>query len=294
MKKKIVSLSILVIISVILLFTLSGCSGTTVTSAVQNQQQGQQTGISVSGEGIVKVTPNIATLNLGVTAQASTVVAAQSQVSTAMNQVISALTSDDVAQKDIKTQNYIIQQITTPVPYPVAVTPQIGNSSSGASSSGTIVTPTIPPITTTVAPPITTITPPIKIIPRLVTMYEVSNTVTVTIRTIDNTGSMIDAVVSAGGNLISMDSVNLSVDQPDQYYTQARQLAMTDAANKASQLAKSADLTLGKATYISESSSSLVFPPIFRAADVAASGTTPISPGETNIIIDVQVIYAIK
>ena len=35
-------------------------------------------------------------------------------------------------------------------------------------------------------------------------------------------------MVSAGGNLISIDSVNLSVDQSEQYYTQARQLAMTD------------------------------------------------------------------
>jgi uncharacterized protein len=270
------------------LVSLSGCNRTTAANAIQSQQQG----ISVSGEGKVEVTPDIATLNLGVTAQASTVVEAQSQVSTAMNQVISALTSNGVAQKDIKTQNYSIQQITTPVPYPVTVTPY--NSSSGASSSGTIVTPLTPPITTTIAPPITTITPPIKIIPRQVTMYEVSNTVTVTIRTIDNTGSIIDAVVTAGGNLIRINSVSLSVDQPDQYYTQARQLAMTDAANKASQLAKSAGVTLGKATYISESSSSLVFPPIFRAADVAASGTTPISPGETNITIDVQVMYAIK
>ena len=290
MKKKLELLFIPVIIAVILLVSLSGCNSTTEAKAAQNQQQG----ISVSGEGKVEVTPDIATLNLGVTAQASTVVEAQSQVSTAMNQVISALTSNGVAQKDIKTQNYSIQQITTPVPYPVTVTPQIDNSSSGASSSGTIVTPITPPITTTVAPPITTITPPIKIIPRQVTMYEVSNTVTVTIRTIDNTGSIIDAVVSAGGNLISIDGVNLSVDQPDQYYTQARQLAMNDAANKASQLAKSAGVTLGKATYISESSSSLVFPPIFRAADVAASGTTPISPGETNITIDVQVMYAIN
>ena len=111
MKKKIVLVFGLVIIAVIILVSLSGCSSATGINPVQNQQQG----ISVSGEGKVTVTPDIATLDIGVTAQASTVVAAQSQVSTAMNQVISALTSNGVAQKDIQTQNYTIQQITTPV-----------------------------------------------------------------------------------------------------------------------------------------------------------------------------------
>jgi uncharacterized protein YggE len=115
----------------------------------------------------------------------------------------------------------------------------------------------------------------------------------VTIRTIDNTGSIIDAVVSAGGNLISIDSVSLSVDQPDQYYTQARQLAMTDAQNKASQLAKLSGVVLGKATSILESSSTPVYPPIFRSAGVAAPSTS-ISPGEIDITIDVQAVYSIN
>ena len=271
---------------------LLGCS----TAAGANLAQTQQQGISVNGEGKVTVAPNIATLELGVTAQASTVVAAQSQVATAMNQIMSALTSNGVAQKDIKTQNYNIQQITTPVLPPVTVTPQTGNSSPGASSSGTIITPILPPTptTTTETPPITTIMPPITIIPRQVMMYEVTNTIIVTIRTIDDTGSIIDAAASAGGNLVRINSVSLSVDQPDQYYTEARQLAMNDAANKASQLAKLAGVTLGTATYISENSSSLIYPQVFSAANVAASPTTSINPGETDITIDVQVVYAIK
>jgi uncharacterized protein len=292
MEKKIMLVFVVAIIAGVLSLGLLGCS----TASGANLAQTQQQGISVSGEGKVTVTPNIATLDLGVTAQAATVVAAQSQVTTAMNQVISALTSNGVAQKDIKTQNYTIQQITTPVFPPVTVTPQTGNSSSGTSTSGTIITPILPPTptTTTKTPPITPIMPPITIIPRQVTMYEVTNTIIVTIRTIDNTGSIIDSAASAGGNLVRINSVSLSVDQPDQYYTQARQLAMDDASNKASQLAKLAGVTLGKATYISENSSSLIFPPIFNAAGVAVSGTTSISPGETSVTIDVQVVYAIK
>jgi hypothetical protein len=125
-------------------------------------------------------------------------------------------------------------------------------------------------------------------------MYQVSNTITVTVRTISNTGSIIDAVVAAGGNLVSIDDVNLSVDQPDQYYAQARQLAMTDAANEASQLAKSAGVTLGKVTSISENDSSLMFPQVFNTAAIAATPATAISPGQNNVTVNVQVIYAIK
>lgn len=65
-------------------------------------------------------------------------------------------------------------------------------------------------------------------------------------------------------------------------------------ANKASQLAKLAGVILGKATYISESSSPLVFPPIFAAANVASSSMTSINPGETDITIDVEAVYAIN
>jgi uncharacterized protein YggE len=312
MKKKIALVCGLIIIAALLLVSLPGC-GTTEVNEIQNQQLG----ISVSGQGIVTVTPDIATLDLGVTAEASTVVAAQSQVSTAIAQVMAALTSNGVAQKDIQTQNYTIQQINSIVPPPVTVTPY--NSSSGTSSSGTTttvippstttVTPdnsssgatssapaiivTSPTIITTITPPIVTMTPPIRIIPSQI-MYQVSNTITVTVRTISNTGTIIDAVVAAGGNLVNISSVTLSVNQPDQYYTQARQLAMTNAANEASQLAKSAGVTLGKAISISENDSSLVFPQIINSANLEAASPTSISPGQSNVTVNVQVIYAIK
>ena len=163
MKKKLALIFILIIIPTILLMSLSGCSRATEAKAAPSQQQG----ISVSGEGKVEVTPDIATLNLGVTAEAPTVAEAQAQVSTAMDQVMSALTSNGIAQKDIKTQNYTIQQVTTPVPPPVTVTPY--NSSSGTSSSGSSAGPIAPPITTLL---------PITTTPSQVISYQVRNTIT--------------------------------------------------------------------------------------------------------------------
>ncbi len=100
------------VIAAILLVSvlLVGCqaSGSTTFTANTNQQ----TGISVSGQGIVYVTPDIVNLQLGIQAQAATVADAQSQAATAMNNVLAALAANGVAKADIQTQNYSIQQTT--------------------------------------------------------------------------------------------------------------------------------------------------------------------------------------
>jgi len=99
------------VIAAILLVSvlLVGCqaSGSTATT-ISNQQ----TGISVSGQGIVYVTPDIVNLQLGIQAQAATVADAQSQAVAAMNNVLAALAANGVAKADIQTQNYSIQQTT--------------------------------------------------------------------------------------------------------------------------------------------------------------------------------------
>ena len=277
MKTKVVLALGLVVLIAVLAVALTGRNTTAGVAAGQqllaSSGANNQQGIWVSGEGKVTVTPNIAILNLGVSAQASTVADAQSQAVAAMNKVMSALTSNGVDQKDIQTQYFSIQQVTpliTPTPY---LPPETSN---GSSSGASPMMPIKPPIQPT-------------------TGYEVTNMVTVKIRAINNTGAIIDATVEAGGDLLSIDGVTFSVDQPDQYYTQARQLAMNDAKVKASQLAELAGVTLGKATYISESSSTpIVYPEAFSAQGATSSATTSVNPGQTDIVVDVQVAYAIQ
>lgn len=126
--------------------------------------------------------------------------------------------------------------------------------------------------------------------------YRVTNTVTAKIRDIEKTGTIIDAVALVGGDLTRVNNIYFSVEDPTTYHKEARDKAMADARNKAEQLASLAGVTLGKATYISEN---LYFPPtpIYRGpmieAAPAAPPTTPISPGETEITLSVQVTYAI-
>ena len=125
--------------------------------------------------------------------------------------------------------------------------------------------------------------------------YRVTNMVIAKIREIDKIGSIIDAVAAAGGDFTRIDSIGFSVDDPSAYYEEARQKAVADAEAKAKQLAELAGVRLGKPTYISESTH---LPPTIYRQDVyekvaGAPMETPISPGEMEISLTVQLAYAI-
>jgi uncharacterized protein len=225
--------------------------GTTLPQSINVALTGstsQQTGIWVSGTGEVTATPDIAILTLGVQAQESTVQAAQSEATVAMNAVMDALKANGVADKDIQTQWYNISPVTK---WDDKTNEQI------------------------------------------TTGYSVSNTVTAKIRDVSKAGIIIDAVAAAGGNLTRINGISFTVDNPTAYDSQAREKAMQDAAAKAQQLASLAGVTLGKVIYISESGSYIPQPIRLDASSGVGSASTPISPGELDITLTVQVGYAI-
>jgi len=123
--------------------------------------------------------------------------------------------------------------------------------------------------------------------------YRVTNIVLAKIREVDKAGIIIDAVAKAGGDLTRIQSISFSVDDPTPYYEEAQGKAMEDAKNKATQLATSAGIQLGKPTYISEGAAYV--PKYFaEVGGNEASSSTPISPGELKITVNVQVVYEIK
>ncbi len=127
--------------------------------------------------------------------------------------------------------------------------------------------------------------------------YLVNNTVTTKVRKIEDTGAIIDAVARAGGDYIVINSVSFTVDDPSAYYEEARALAMADARTKAEQLADLGKVRLGKPSYINETGA---YAPVVRdfyaegAMLAPAAAPTPISPGETEIRLSVQVVYSIE
>jgi uncharacterized protein YggE len=127
--------------------------------------------------------------------------------------------------------------------------------------------------------------------------YRVTNMVTVKVRRIDHTGAIIDAAAKAGGDYIRINSISFTVDDPTPYHKEAREKAMADAEAKARQLADLSGVKLGKPTYINESGGFILPPPVPYRAEVmapAAAPPTPISPGETEIRLSVQVVYSIQ
>jgi uncharacterized protein YggE len=125
--------------------------------------------------------------------------------------------------------------------------------------------------------------------------YRVSNTVTVKIRELAKTGTIIDDAVKAGGDFVRVSGITFTVEDSSPYTEEARIKAMQDASAKANQLASAAGVKVGAPTYINESGG---FTPIIHTGTVSKSAeaapTTSISPGEMEVRITVQVVYGIR
>ncbi len=235
---------------------LTGCAGSAAAqgtiSPAQVSQQPQ--GIWVTGTGELAVTPDIATLSLGIVAQEATVTEAQAKASNVMTKVMQALADSGIAAKDIQTGSFSINQRTRWDDLKQMET---------------------------------------------ITGYRVNNMVTVKIRETGEVGTIIDSVVLAGGDLMRINGISFSVEEPSKYYQDAREKAMTAAKTKAEELARLAGVTLGKPTYVAENAQyspsyggyanfSMSVPAAIPAPAIAP----PISTGETKITLNVQVAYS--
>jgi uncharacterized protein YggE len=90
------------------------------------------------------------------------------------------------------------------------------------------------------------------------------------------------------------------VEDPAQYYEEARKKAVEAAKEKADELAQLAGVTLGPATYIAENAQ---YTPTYGTGyanfseSIPAPAITvavPISAGETKITLSVQVAYSVQ
>lgn len=120
--------------------------------------------------------------------------------------------------------------------------------------------------------------------------FQVTNTVALTMRDIDAVGDVLQAALDAGAN--SVHGFTLTVDDPDPLREEARVKAVEDARQRAQVMADAAGVTLGAATSITEQS--VGNPTSQRDFDAAASdGGVPIEPGELELTVTVQVVFAI-
>jgi uncharacterized protein YggE len=127
------------------------------------------------------------------------------------------------------------------------------------------------------------------------TGYRVNNQVNVKIRNLDSAGAVIDAATAAGGDATVVNNVAFSIEDDAELLQMARTAAWQDAEAKARQLAQLAGVTLGSAVSITETITYNT-PPIYyqrEAAGAMDSVSTPIESGTQDVIVNIQVIFAI-
>ncbi len=124
--------------------------------------------------------------------------------------------------------------------------------------------------------------------------YRVTSVLSVTVRDLDRVGEVIDDAVDAVGDPVRVQGVTFSIESPAALQSGARAQAMADAKTKAEDLAKLAGVDLGRPITISESSAGGEPPVFFAAAEATTGIETPISPGQLEITVTVQVTYAIS
>lgn len=93
-------------IAVVLVFAVAALAGVGRPEAAKSASDDSQAGITVTGTGEVRQTPNRASLTFGVQTEGQTAAAAQAENSATMGRLIAALKAAGVDKKDLKTESF--------------------------------------------------------------------------------------------------------------------------------------------------------------------------------------------
>ena len=221
------------------------------------------TGIWVSGQGTITLEPDLAMLDFGVEVNAPSVSEANSQAAAAMDAIIEALKTRGVKDEDIQTSRF-------------SVSPRyryVEEETDGVRTGRDVLTG-----------------------------YRVRNNATVKLRDLDAIGEVIDQVVTAGGDVVRINRINFTLEDPKPKMTELREMAVADAKAKAEHLAELSDVKVGRLIYISEGASGpsfggfaggSVWPAAPAPAHLESLSAPSVSGGEVTLTLVVRVGFAI-
>ena len=264
----------------------AGVSGSVIQSA-----NGQPLGVMVSGRGEVSAAPDIAILNLGVESFASTVAAARSEADAAMASVMEALEAREVPDEDVQTRHFRIHPRYTS--REVTRCPEAQATSTGPAPAAT----PAPEPAMGIGMGMVVQEGCFTDRERVITGYEVGNSLTVKLRDLDTVGEIIDEVTDAGGDQIRFNGIDFSIDDPSSLEGQALTAAINKAIAKAGAVADTAGVELGSLVHISEGvSRDGIYPAAsFRMyAMEAADSAVLVSGGSIQVTASVQALFAIE
>jgi len=236
-----------------LLFAAALSAQTLVSPALADMSPTPGT-IDVQGIGEVVAKPDMAYITSGVVAQAATARDALDANTEAMNKLIDVLVNAGIEERDIQTSNFSVQ-------------PQYVYSDERDENGYTKA-------------------------PRI-TGYQVSNSLSVRVRDLENLGAVLDEAVSVGANTI--ENVTFGVDETGDLYAEARKRAVADAIAKANLYAVSAGVAVGRLLSISEQQN---FEPKYggapmRAMTEAVDSSVPVQGGELTFSITANMRWEI-
>jgi len=208
--------------------------------------------LTVTGEGESTRKPDLAVFTAGVSSTGKTAGEALRANSADMSRVIAALKQAGIADRDIQTSNLNLN----PVYADMSRQP---------------------------------VDPLAQQMPRIIG-YQVSNTVTVKQRKLDEFGKVIDTLVSAGANQVNGPS--FQIDKPATALDEARTAAMKAARERATLYANAAGLKVVRILSISESGGYVPRPMVaYRMAAAEVAAAPPIEAGEVSLNASVTVQF---
>ena len=124
----------------------------------------------------------------------------------------------------------------------------------------------------------------------VVTGYQASNTVIVTVQDLTALGGILDAVVRSGAN--EMRGLQFDVSDRRPHLNEARRLAVADGREKAALYAAAAGVALGPLQSLSETGQMAA--PMMMESMARQSGDVPIAIGEMTISASISMSYEIS
>ena len=123
--------------------------------------------------------------------------------------------------------------------------------------------------------------------------YRATQSFTVVIRKADNSGAVIDAVVSAGGDAVQINGISPFLSNGAAATEKAREAAVADARARANSYAKYLGVSLGRVISLTEVSAPVYNFPVM-AKGALAEDATQIDLGETEVTVTVTVRWGLN
>ena len=124
--------------------------------------------------------------------------------------------------------------------------------------------------------------------------YRASESFEVIVRNAANAGTVVDAVVAAGGDALVVDGVTPYVYDDTAATQSARVAAVSKAKTKAASYAKLLGVKLGSVIFLEESSSGSNYPYMMAMAKSADSSATVVDLGQQDVTVSVSTKWTIS